>query len=1150
MKPKLILTIALFVLLPSISSPAPAAQLVLTQSGTGIEHKVTVESIGLFRLVFEADHNYGISKVYDLVNDPTAATDLTQNQGPRMSELQEQAALFNQRITRDDLIGHTLAAKTYFSNTPRRITIIENTSARVVIENTYSPMFGGVNTNIIFTDTYYIYPNGKLYIHHKLHSVTEQEIGEWRNSILTFGDPFYMLDAVDIISAVADNNARTMTDSSKNWTSNQWAGYEIDYGYNGWSITGNTSNTLQIGAKLWGSGPDILTNDTYTIHTRSDKYGWIRASNNQNPYHWVDQNQNPITYIFQYWDHDTPAPYTNWTKASYLLVRKPNNPYQGGAGLHEWNGMKRWYWNYNPSPPFIAAAGQDIVQEYMIQIGAENSSILPDIRSSMVADPIAAAYISSPDPPGGMVDPASDSQAPTTPADLTLVARTSSQISLSWKAATDNIAVAGYRVYRNATLITTQYVTSFADTNLQPQTTYSYTISAFDSAGNTSHLSLPLSAATLAYIAPIAAASRSYAILDYNSASPSKELMDWINTHFSWKLGGGTLRRPDSSVHWPMYYDPFGPASPESLIRLKDWAANNGVLYEEMLLHAKANYTAIIDTGDASWNGMDKFDIFENANGVLRTSDNIIFADFTNTAYSGSTIWQDILYIGYEEAFDQINLVFSTFGSNITAVWEYWDGSSWSRLPVVDQTQYFTTSGSISFIPPSDWTRKIINQSRSKYFVRCRITAAGRYPVTSSIRGDNWLRSGPQLCRGWDPLSSSIVNSGELKYNPTPPQSASAKFPYQARLSYWGQNHYVLNPADFQLIARIGTRTSAAFVAFDIIDLAVQSGRSAVMLDDMSRNPSSIIANYTSGITDFSDKASDSWPTVSFDAFMDLKARLKSSLPTFLLGVNTQLRTIASISDWNVAEYHSFNWNSASPRGIALQDDTTSMTYDDYLPVNNKYGSVGILIYQDTEDVVPGRTASWDRANRGPMAAISKHLIAANDHTIFSYYTQGGFIYSNTDEVFLKDLSVIHQATDTIPDITSVHHWATYFPAMSVDFGVPDPAGWNGGIRSFAWKLHSDIGGAQDIWRRDYTKAIILHRPAQWNTTDVEYNTACSAISLGNTYYPLYANGTTGSAITSISLRAGEGAVLLKAPLSSHQTSTPQAPKGLRISTP
>jgi peptidoglycan hydrolase-like protein with peptidoglycan-binding domain len=71
-----------------------------------------------------------------------------------------------------------------------------------------------------------------------------------------------------------------------------------------------------------------------------------------------------------------------------------------------------------------------------------------------------------------------------------------SQIDLSWTPSTDNIAVIGYTIYRNGAFLGTTANTTYIDTGLSAGTTYTYTIDAFDLAGNVSGLSAPASATT------------------------------------------------------------------------------------------------------------------------------------------------------------------------------------------------------------------------------------------------------------------------------------------------------------------------------------------------------------------------------------------------------------------------------------------------------------------------------------------------------------------------------------------------------------------------------------------------------------------------------------------------------------------------------
>jgi Fibronectin type III domain len=98
--------------------------------------------------------------------------------------------------------------------------------------------------------------------------------------------------------------------------------------------------------------------------------------------------------------------------------------------------------------------------------------------------------------------PPTDTTAPSTPGGLLATALSPSQINLSWNASTDNVGVSGYRVYRGGVQIASVASTSYQNSGLSPSTNYSYTVAAFDAAGNISGQSSPASTATLTATAP------------------------------------------------------------------------------------------------------------------------------------------------------------------------------------------------------------------------------------------------------------------------------------------------------------------------------------------------------------------------------------------------------------------------------------------------------------------------------------------------------------------------------------------------------------------------------------------------------------------------------------------------------------------------
>jgi hypothetical protein len=89
-----------------------------------------------------------------------------------------------------------------------------------------------------------------------------------------------------------------------------------------------------------------------------------------------------------------------------------------------------------------------------------------------------------------------DTQAPTAPTNLVATAVNSTQISLTWTASSDNVGVAGYKVFRGGSQIGTSSSSAYSDTGLSSGTTYTYTVTAHDAASNTSTQSTPASATT------------------------------------------------------------------------------------------------------------------------------------------------------------------------------------------------------------------------------------------------------------------------------------------------------------------------------------------------------------------------------------------------------------------------------------------------------------------------------------------------------------------------------------------------------------------------------------------------------------------------------------------------------------------------------
>lgn len=95
-----------------------------------------------------------------------------------------------------------------------------------------------------------------------------------------------------------------------------------------------------------------------------------------------------------------------------------------------------------------------------------------------------------------LYDPVPDTAPPSVPANLSAAAVSAFLVNLSWSQSTDDRGVAGYKVFRNGSEIASTAFTNFSDAPLQPLTSYTYRVAAFDAAGNQSGQSDPRTVTT------------------------------------------------------------------------------------------------------------------------------------------------------------------------------------------------------------------------------------------------------------------------------------------------------------------------------------------------------------------------------------------------------------------------------------------------------------------------------------------------------------------------------------------------------------------------------------------------------------------------------------------------------------------------------
>lgn len=152
-----------------------------------------------------------------------------------------------------------------------------------------------------------------------------------------------------------------------------------------------------------------------------------------------------------------------------------------------------------------------------------------------------------------------DTQPPSVPVVTSAVAKSSKEVDLAWSASTDNVGVTGYQIFRNSVLVTSVSgaTLSYADLTVSPSTTYTYSIKAFDAAGNLSPSSYAYLITTPA--APVSGAcppvAGAFTGCYYNnttlSGTPVMQRTD-NQINFDWAFGSpGLYMSPGNfSVRW------------------------------------------------------------------------------------------------------------------------------------------------------------------------------------------------------------------------------------------------------------------------------------------------------------------------------------------------------------------------------------------------------------------------------------------------------------------------------------------------------------------------------------------------------------------------------------------------------------------------
>lgn len=109
----------------------------------------------------------------------------------------------------------------------------------------------------------------------------------------------------------------------------------------------------------------------------------------------------------------------------------------------------------------------------------------------------------------------------------------------------------------------------------------------------------------------------------------------------------------------------------------------------------------------------DYFDIF-----VDGTDQSLRLKDYLSPEVPFEFDVGQFVHVGFEKPFSQFYMEFGTAEAGILDItFEYWNGTAWTALNVIDETEDFSKSGFVFWTRPDDWAKTTAN-SKNQFWVR------------------------------------------------------------------------------------------------------------------------------------------------------------------------------------------------------------------------------------------------------------------------------------------------------------------------------------------------------------------------------------------------------------------------------------------------
>jgi hypothetical protein len=443
--------------------------------------------------------------------------------------------------------------------------------------------------------------------------------------------------------------------------------------------------------------------------------------------------------------------------------------------------------------------------------------------------------------------------------------------------------------------------------------------------------------------------------------------------------------------------------------------------------------------------------------------------------------------VGWTDRFREINVVLNTPASGWAGRFEYVaevnaDGTpkTWKTLTLLTNgTAGFTKNGQITFDPPRDWkAAKLPGTAQSLYYVRV-VTTAGTGANAKTLLGRDYVGASgraqgtiPAFDAAADKDGDGYLNDAEYAGRRG---GFDARFVHESRLfyPYYGQMRFVTNPGSVPL-----HRWAADY---------------HVRLLAATPNADGFFVDNAHGKLPFAGTATVE-PT---DTFTDDMADVMASITRAVPGKWVVANTAGSIAE-----------------GDAIAAASTA-AFEEFVLRPNDVNWTGL---EDVAQLVKGRLSA---DSPSPYLILDSHPGAGSITTertrmgVLAYY----YLLADPDKTFLTFFGGYAPAAA----------WNTVFvPAATTDVGQPQ-----GAMTVFATGADpANAALTYKVYARDYGNAKVLFKPKSYTLgkgTGTTADATATTHDLGGRYRQLYSDGSLGAAITRITLRNGEGVVLMKA---------------------